>query len=210
MKRHLAVALISAALTVGAVAQAPATKSAAKAPAKKSPVATKAAEPTPQAASTSVPSEATVDAFLKRMFGYNENLTFKVSSVKPTDAAGISEAVAVVNTPQGQQLLRFFITSDGEHAIMGDMVPFGADPFVKARTALKKQAFGPSKGPKDAALEIVEFADLECPACKNALPAVEKLQADFPQARFVFQSFPLEQLHPWATMAAQYLDCMAK
>ncbi len=89
-------------------------------------------------------------------------------------------------------------------------MPFGADPFAKDREELKKHAFGPSKGPKDAPLLIVEFADLECPACKAALPVIQRLQQDFPQAHFVFQSFPLENVHPWAATAAQYLDCIAR
>jgi protein-disulfide isomerase len=122
----------------------------------------------------------------------------------------VNEVSAVVNTPQGQQVLRFFVTADNEHAIMGEMMPFGADPFLKDREILKKEAFGATKGPADAAMQIVEFADLECPACKQALPAIDRLQQDFPNVKFVFQSFPLESLHPWATTAAKYLDCIAR
>jgi protein-disulfide isomerase len=59
-------------------------------------------------------------------------------------------------------------------------------------------------------LLIVEFADLECPSCKEAQPLMETLRTDFPQARFVFQSFPLPQLHPWAVRAASYLDCISR
>ncbi len=39
---------------------------------------------------------------------------------------------------------------------------------------------------------------------------MEKLRTDFPQARFIFQSFPLAQLHPWAVRASSYLDCIAR
>ncbi len=39
---------------------------------------------------------------------------------------------------------------------------------------------------------------------------MEKLRNDFPQARFVFQSFPLVRLHPWAERASAYLDCIAR
>ena len=41
-------------------------------------------------------------------------------------------------------------------------------------------------------------------------PLMEKLRNDFPQARFVFQSFPLPKLHPWAVRAASYLDCIPR
>jgi len=188
MKKVLSIAVILV-LSLQAFAQQP-----AKAPAKvaKKPASAEAS----QGADTTGPSTATVEAFLKRMFGYNENLAFKVSSIKPTGAQGISEVTAVVNTPQGQQILRFFVTGDGEHAIMGELLPFGVDPFAKNRALLKKEAFGASKGPADAPMQIIEFADLECPACKQALPMVQRLQQDFPTARFIFQSFPLETIHP--------------
>jgi protein-disulfide isomerase len=186
------------------------TQQPAKAPAKaaKKPVSVEASKAT--AAEAAGPSTQTVEAFLKRMFGYNENLVFKVASVKPTGAQGISEVTAVVNTPKGQQMLRFFVTGDGEHAIMGELLPFGVDPFAKNRALLKKEAFGASKGPADAPMQIIEFADLECPACKQALPIVQRLQQDFPSARFIFQSFPLETIHPWASQAAKYLDCIVR
>jgi protein-disulfide isomerase len=204
MKKVLSIAAVLV-LSVQAFAQQP-----AKAPAKAAKKPPSVEAPKATAADATGPSTATVEAFLKRMFGYNENLAFKVSSVKPTDAQGISEVTAVVNTPQGQQILRFFVTGDGEHAIMGELMPFGVDPFAKDRAVLKKDAFGASKGPANAPMQIVEFADLECPACKQALPIVQRLQQDFPTTRFIFQSFPLETIHPWASQAARYLDCIAR
>ena len=57
-------------------------------------------------------------------------------------------------------------------------------------------------------MTIVEFADLQCPACKSALPVVQKLLADAPNARFVFQQFPLTQMHHWAFAAAEYGECV--
>jgi protein-disulfide isomerase len=204
MKKVLSVAAVLM-LSLSTFAQQPA-KSPAKAAQK--PINTTAAKPA--ASDATGPSTETAEAFLKRMFGYNENVTFKVASVKPTGAQGISEVTALVNTPQGQQLLKFFVTGDGEHAIMGEMLPFGVDPFAKRRAVLKKDAFGATKGPANAPMQIVEFADLECPACKQALPMIQRLQQDFPTVRFVFQSFPLEQLHPWALQAAKYLDCVVR
>lgn len=211
MKRLIVTTAAILLAALPAVSQQPAAKGAAKtnktAAQKSAPSAAPQATPTN---SGTVPSNETVEAFLKRMFGYNENLAFKVASIKPTDAQGISEVTAVVNTPQGQQMLKFFVTGDGEHAIMGELVPFGVDPFQKDRELLKKGAFGASKGPADAPLQIVEFADLECPACKAALPVVQRLQQDFPNVRFIFQSFPLVQLHPWALLGAKYLDCLSR
>jgi protein-disulfide isomerase len=56
---------------------------------------------------------------------------------------------------------------------------------------------------------IVEFGDLQCPACKSAQPAIEALIAGEPNARFVFQNFPLE-MHNWAAKGADYAECVAQ
>ena len=58
-------------------------------------------------------------------------------------------------------------------------------------------------------MTIVEFGDLQCPACKAAQPAIEGLAASAPNARFVFQNFPLE-MHNWAAKGAAYADCVGR
>jgi protein-disulfide isomerase len=146
---------------------------------------------------TVLPSEATVDSFLKATFGYDPQLTWKISSIVPAPVPGLAEVSVVLASPQGQQLSRFFVTADGAHALTGDIIPFGAQPFAPARKALEKGITGPARGPKDAPATIVEFGDLQCPACKAAQPAIEALMAAEPNVRLVFQNFPLE-MHNWA------------
>jgi protein-disulfide isomerase len=148
-------------------------------------------------------------AYFQRMFGYNPDISVKVLKVEPSPIAGLTEVTARFSTPQGQQLNRWYVSQDLQHVIVGEVLPFGADPFAADRQKLAKSVFGPAKGPADAKMLIVEFADLECPACKEAAPLMDKLRTDFPQARFVFQSFPLPQ-HPWAAKAAAYLDCIGR
>ncbi len=61
----------------------------------------------------------------------------------------------------------------------------------------------PSKGPTDAPVTIVEWADFECPACKAAKPALEALMKAHPSAiRLVFKHYPLS-IHPNAEKAAR-------
>ncbi len=158
---------------------------------------------------SALPSEATVNAFLKKMFGWDANLTWKVIQIRASEAAGISEATVVFSTPQGQQGEHIYITADQKHAFTGELIPFGADPFAEARKDLQA-ANGPSHGPKDATLTIVEFGDLQCPACKVAQPNINKLMEEEPKARLVFQNFPLETLHNWAMTGAKYVDCLGR
>jgi protein-disulfide isomerase len=156
-----------------------------------------------------MPSEATVEAFLHQQFGYQPDVTWKIAGIKPSPIPGLSEVSVVIASPQGQQMTHFFVGADGSHALVGDVIPFGVRPFEPMRKILEKGVTGPSRGPKDAPVTIVEFGDLQCPACKGAQPGIEALIAAEPNARFIFQNFPLE-MHNWAARGANYSDCVGR
>jgi protein-disulfide isomerase len=155
-----------------------------------------------------LPSEATVNSFLKQTFGYDDSVQWKIAAIKPSNN-GLAEVDVILQNSQGQQYTRLFVTPDGKHAVVGDVIPFGAHPFEEARAELAKKANGPHLGPANAAITIVEFSDLQCPHCKDAQPAVDKLLAAHPDVRLVFQNFPLPS-HNWAFKAASYADCAGR
>ena len=193
MRRLLNIAcLIMSAASIAASQTAGSQKSTAKAPSHEV---------------ANVPSEATVDSFLHQSFGYNPDISWKIASIKPV--SGVVEVTVVLATPQGQQVSKFFVTPDGQHAITGEIIPFGAKPFARYNDILDKEINGPERGPKDAPVTIVEFGDLQCPACRAAQPTVEQLVQAEPSARFVFQNYPLSEIHNWAMKAALYSDCVA-
>jgi protein-disulfide isomerase len=173
------------------------------------PVPSKPTEKPAASGSVNLPSEATVDSFLHQQFGYETDLTWKISSIKPSTVTGLADVTVVLASPQGQQVTRFFVAPDGQHALVGEIIPFGARPFDPAKRLLDKGITGPERGPKDAPVMIVEFGDLQCPACKAAQPTIEALVAAEPTARFVFQNFPLE-MHNWAAKGAAYADCVGR
>lgn len=157
--------------------------------------------------STNVPTEDSVKAFLHQMFGYDTSINYKVTSIKPAEAPGFSDVTVVLTNPQGDQILNFFVSPDGKFALVGQLLDFGADPFARYREMLQR-VDGPIRGPKNAKVTVVEFADLECPACKAALPNIEKMQKENPDVRVIFANFPLEKVHPWSFRAALYVDCL--
>jgi len=163
--------------------------------------------PAKAAGSTNLPSEETVGIFLHEWFGYDSSLSWKIRSIKPSEAEGPSEANVVLSGAQGQQALKLYVTADGKHAMTGELMPFGAHPFARAQKELERGLNGPSHGPADAPVTVVEFSDLQCPHCKDAHPALEKLMAENKNVRLVFQSFPLP-MHDWAAKAAAYADCV--
>ena len=174
-------------------------------------VAQQAAKPAAKpAGGSNLPTEATVEEFMHHTFGYDPNLKWKINGIKPADDPALSEVDIVMNAPEGQQSLKLFVTPNHKFAISGDFVPFGADPYAPMRNLLNEKAKGPSRGAENPTVTIVEFGDLQCPACKRAQPTIEKLMNDEPNAKLVFQQFPLTQLHKWAETASKYALCVNK
>jgi protein-disulfide isomerase len=59
-------------------------------------------------------------------------------------------------------------------------------------------------GSIDAAVQLVEYGDYECPFCSQALPCVQQLIGEHgDRVLFVFRHFPLVSQHPHAWHAAQ-------
>jgi protein-disulfide isomerase len=171
-----------------------------------------AAKPTtkaPGAVPSALPAEETVNSFLFQTFGYDAAITWKVVNIRPSEIAGLAEVTVVVTNPQGSNPNKLLVSSDGKHAVTGDILPFGARPFEEARVKLEKGVNGPAKGPAKAQVTVVEFSDMQCPHCQKVAPMVETLLAQEPDVHFVFQNFPLPS-HNWAEKAAGYVECVGQ
>jgi protein-disulfide isomerase len=173
--------------------------------------AAKSSKPATQTSTheTHLPSEEEVNGFLRATFGYDPQLTWKIASIKPSKAEGLAEVSVLLSGPQGQGTQNFFVSTDGKHAVFGQIIPFGSHPFEETRRELEKKVTGPARGPANAPVTIVEFSDLQCPHCKEANPTIERLLNENPNVHFVFQSFPLP-MHNWAGKGAAYAECVAK
>src|SRR5215469_8390117 len=69
-------------------------------------------------ASANLPSEDEVNAFLHATFGYDPQLTWKISGIKPSEVAGLAEVTVQMSGPQGQGTQKFFVSQDGKHAVV--------------------------------------------------------------------------------------------
>jgi len=154
-----------------------------------------------------LPAQAAVVEFVRKHFMQGSASPVQTNIAKSDNLPGIAEANVSVNNGQGGG--RLYITTDAPWVITGEVLPFGTDPYAATRAALAKGQ-GISKGPANAAVTVVEFSDLECPACRAAQPVVDEVLKQEPDVKFVFQHFPLESMHPWAFRAAQYADCVGR
>src|SRR3989338_8745378 len=66
----------------------------------------------------------------------------------------------------------------------------------------------PVFGNPDANVKIIEFSDLQCPACKAAHPVVQQIKEEFgDNISFQYYHFPLRAIHPYAQKAAEAVEC---
>jgi protein-disulfide isomerase len=211
-----------------AVPSAPVPQAAASGPAANQAPASQAAPPPAPAApadplpkadpkffTATTPTVDTVNSFLRQVWGFDENRLYRVMAIQPTAAPGVVKVTVFITSKEPGakvQAATFYVTPDGKHAIGegSGVVPFGATPFADIRDTLKARADGAFQGPASKDFELVEFADLQCPHCKEAQATMEQIVKDFPNAHVVFQPFPLTEIHPSAFKAAAYGVCAQK
>jgi protein-disulfide isomerase len=196
----------AAAVPSAPAAQPPAAPAAAAAPADPLPPAN------PKFFSAPTPTPETVNSFLTQVWGFDANRIWRVMAIQPTAAPGVVKVTVFITNkdPKAQvQAATFYVTPDGKHAIGegAGVVPFGATPFAATRDLLRAHADGAYRGAPGKDLELVEFADLQCPHCKEAQTTVDQIVHDFPKAHVVFQLFPLVDIHPSAFKAAAFGVC---
>jgi protein-disulfide isomerase len=201
------------ALFAGSAAFAQQDVPAAPSPAASAPATLTFPTPDPKNFTADKPTPDEVNAFLKATWGYDPNLAWQTMAIAKTAVTGVSKitvAIGQKSNPSQVGQLVFFALPDGQHIISQDeIIPFGAHPFAANRKLLETEAAGPARGAASKDLLIVEFADFQCPHCKDAQPTIQRIIQDFPNARFVFESFPLPQ-HSEASKAAAYGVCVQK
>lgn len=63
------------------------------------------------------------------------------------------------------------------------------------------------RGPESAPIQILDFSDFQCPACRIAAPILEMFMEKYPgKIHLVFKHFPLRS-HPWSPVAHQAAEC---
>lgn len=68
----------------------------------------------------------------------------------------------------------------------------------------------PSKGPAQAPITMIEFADFQCPFCLAVFPALQQVLDEYgDRIRFVYRHYPLPN-HPRARPAAEASACAAE
>jgi len=99
-----------------------------------------------------------------------------------------------------------YVSKDGKTLLQGEIFDTSVDPFAANRAKMHAEG-NPSRGPADAPVTLVEFADFECPHCRELYENLKQIEMRYPQVRVVYKDFPLNTIHPWAATAAVGARC---
>jgi protein-disulfide isomerase len=142
-----------------------------------------------------------VDAYLRTMFAFEPDVKLVVGDFKETGIPGLLETEIAVTIGESKQNAKMWVSKDGKYLMRGELNDMSKDALAENRAKLDLKD-APVTGNPNAAITIVEFADFECPVCRNLHQTLRGLLPNYPQARLIFKDFPLEQIHPWARTAA--------
>ncbi len=114
-------------------------------------------------------------------------------------------------TSMGEQLAWLL---GGAIVVVGFMVWLGSrtpDTPQGQRDMSAVESMDHSWGPENAAVTIVEYSDLQCPACANYHPAFKQLRVTHAdKIRFVYRHHPLYEIHPLADLASRATEAAHK
>jgi protein-disulfide isomerase len=130
--------------------------------------------------------------------------------VPERNAAGLTGIAVVLESGFVPVPVPALVTPDGSVYLAGTLWDFQADPRAERRRRIDLTAQRAS-GPADAAVTIVEYADMECPYCRFRGRQLDKLLAantGIASVRRHYKFFPLWTHHTWAMKAASAGDCL--
>jgi protein-disulfide isomerase len=118
-----------------------------------------------------------------------------------------------IDSGYGEYRKQAAVTSDGEYLVLGTGYPSDQDPVeIRRRTLNESELVMWDHGAAASTrVEIVEFSDLECPACRRRWPLIKKnLEDNVELLRHGMLSTPLTSIHPWSFRAASASWCVAQ
>jgi len=142
------------------------------------------------------------EAFLRDLYAWGPDYKLNVGPLSPSPAPEYYKVPIQVTYNSQTDNGEVYVSKDGKTVLRGDMFGLHSDPYEQVRAHLNI-AGNPSIGPDNAPVTLVEFADFECPHCKEFTDDFEAIRAKYPtQVRLVYKDFPLVNIHPWAETAA--------
>lgn len=146
------------------------------------------------------------EEFIRNLFTWGPEYKLEIGPLTPSPSPDFYSVPFAVTYKDQTQRATYYISKDGKEFVRGEMFDTSANPFASNLARLHVNG-DPSLGPANAPVTIVEFADFECPHCREVHTAMKSVEKDYPQLHLIFKDFPLTQIHPWAESASIGAHC---
>lgn len=167
----------------------------------------------PQTPATTKPASplntAVLEAYVRHLLVWPASVDVTIGEPTPAPIPGFY-AVTIRGSLGGKtQDESFYVSADSQNIIRGDVFNVHTSPFETELKILKTDN-QPRLGPPGAPVTAIEFADFQCPYCKQEAGVVRnQLMAAFPgQLQLIYMDYPLETIHPFARGAAIMGRCI--
>ena len=150
--------------------------------------------------------ERRVEQYLRNLYAWGLTFDVKVGPSKPSPIADLLEVPVKVSVGEQSDTAVVYVSKTGNFLFRGELTDMSVDPFADIRSKLHV-GLSPSMGPEDAKITLIEFADFECPSCRQLDLVLRELLPRHPEVRLVFKQYPLTDIHPWAMTAAIASQC---
>ncbi len=145
-------------------------------------------------------AERVLPGMLQQMFGARMRVSWPAIPMRPS---GVVALVAQMSTGYGNSPVPIAISADARVLILGNTWPLDRDPRQVRREILKDAMIQWDPQNSSAPLQLVEFSDYQCPACKRGWTDAKKvLEMMGNKVRHGLVNYPLVQSHPWAFRAS--------
>ena len=128
------------------------------------------------------------------------------------DAGGLKGVAVALETGYFPVHLPGYVTPDGRYFLQGTLSDFHLDPRAERRKWIDLSA-NRATGPANAAVQVAEYADMECGYCRFRGLQMDRLletNAGIVNVRRHYKFFPLWMAHAWSMKAASAADCIFK
>lgn len=150
--------------------------------------------------------EVRVEKYLRNIYAWGSDYQLNVGPAKPSPMPELLEVPFTVSMADKSQTATVYVDKTGKFIIRGELSDMTVDPLADTRSKLIP-GDSPSVGPNDAKVTLIEFADFECPSCRQLDLILREFMPLHPEVRLVYKNFPLTEIHPWAMTAAIAGQC---
>lgn len=142
-----------------------------------------------------------IERYLRHIYAFGPEVKLTIPEPKDSDVPGLLVTTVELVSGESHDTAKMYLSKDGKFLIRGDVSDMGKDPLAETRAKIDL-ASAPFTGAEHPTVTVVEFADFECPVCKSLHEQLRTILPNYPQVKFYFKDYPIEQIHPWAKTAA--------